>query len=75
MFEYRRRRFGSRLQGDGDVAYETRSSAYQRFMIEVLAAQRATLLQLRNDGDISDEVMRRVQRDLDLEESRLELTP
>ena len=40
-------------------------------MQEALDAQRAALLDLRNEGRISDEVMRRVERDLDLEESRL----
>lgn len=43
-------------------------------MLEVLSAERAALLDLRDRDAISDEVMRRVQRDLDLEESRLELT-
>jgi hypothetical protein len=28
---------------------------------------------MRNDGQISAEVMRRIERDLDLEESRLEI--
>jgi hypothetical protein len=34
--------------------------------------QRRALLELRNEGRISDEVRRRVERDLDFEESRLE---
>jgi len=37
---------------------------------EVLARLRAAVL--RNRGEITDEVMRRVQRDLDLEEARLD---
>jgi CPA1 family monovalent cation:H+ antiporter len=39
----------------------------------VLAAQRAALVRLRNDGQISNEVMNRVVRELDLEETRLEI--
>jgi CPA1 family monovalent cation:H+ antiporter len=39
----------------------------------VLAAQRARLVQLRNEGAISNEVMNRVVREFDLEESRLEI--
>jgi CPA1 family monovalent cation:H+ antiporter len=39
----------------------------------VLRAQREELLRLRNEGLINDEVMRRVERDLDLEEARLEV--
>ncbi len=34
--------------------------------------EREALLRLRNEGRITDEVMRRVERDLDLEEARLE---
>jgi CPA1 family monovalent cation:H+ antiporter len=71
MFEYRRRRFAARAEGDGHEPYEHRSAQYTRLMQETLAAQRAALLDLRNEGRIGDEVMRRVERDLDLEESRL----
>jgi monovalent cation/hydrogen antiporter len=39
----------------------------------LLAAQRQALVRLRNEGVISSDVMRRVERDLDLEESRLEI--
>jgi hypothetical protein len=38
----------------------------------LLAAEREALLKLRGEGRISDEVRRRVERDLDLEEARLE---
>ena len=42
-------------------------------MHEIYAAQRAALVGLRNSRRISCEVMRRVERELDLEESRLEV--
>ena len=42
-------------------------------MHEIYASQREALVGLRNSGDISSEVMRRVERELDLEESRLEV--
>ena len=70
MYTYRRRRFAAREDGDGDE-YEERTSAYQRLMLELFDAQREELIALRNGGDISDEVRRRVERELDLEESRL----
>ena len=38
-------------------------------------AERQSLVDLRREGPISDEVMRRVERDLDLEISRLDVTP
>jgi Na+/H+ antiporter len=70
QYDYRRRRFAAREDGDGDH-YEERTSAYQRVMYEVFDAQRDELIGMRNRGDISDEVRRRVERELDLEESRL----
>ena len=40
-------------------------------MNEVFDAQREELMALRNVGDISEDVRRRMERELDLEESRL----
>ena len=39
----------------------------------LIEAQRAAIVRMRNEGLISAEVMRRVERDLDLEESRLDV--
>jgi len=41
-------------------------------MYELFEAQREQLVGMRNRGEISDEVRRKIERDLDLEESRLE---
>ena len=41
-------------------------------MHELFDAQRETLIELRNRGEVSNEVMREVERELDLEESRLD---
>jgi monovalent cation/hydrogen antiporter len=70
LFDYRQRRFGALEDGDGDD-FEDRANAWRRLMYELYDAQREALLELRNDGVISDEVRRRVERDVDLEESRL----
>jgi NhaP-type Na+/H+ or K+/H+ antiporter len=70
LYDYRRRRFAAREDGDADH-FEERTGAYQRLMVELFDAQREELIGLRNRGDISDEVRRRVERELDLEESRL----
>ena len=74
LYSYRRRRFAT-LRGDLDDedGIEERSYAYQRLQREVLEAQRGAIVQMRNEGLISAEVMRRVERDLDLEETRLEI--
>jgi Na+/H+ antiporter len=47
------------------------SSEYERLSLEALMQERQTILHLRNDDVISDEVLRRIQRDIDLAEARL----
>jgi len=73
LYDYRERRFATRAGKLADDGIEDRSLAYQRLMHQLFAAQRRALVVLRNDGDISSEVMRRIERELDLEESRLEV--
>ena len=74
LYEYRSRRFAARAgeSDDGD-GIEHRSVKYQKAVRSVLAAQRAELVRLRNAGDISNEVMHRLERELDLEDERLEI--
>jgi monovalent cation/hydrogen antiporter len=47
------------------------SSEYEHLSQETLVVERETILHLRNRGDISDEVLRRIQLDIDLAEARL----
>jgi CPA1 family monovalent cation:H+ antiporter len=71
---YRRRRLKARAgKIDDDEGYEDRSFAYQTLLREVLEAQRAAVVALRNDGTISNDVMHRIERELDLEDERLEI--
>lgn len=74
LYAYRSRRFAT-LRGDleDEEGIVDRSFAYQRLMHTVIQAQRTAIVQMRNQGLISAEVMRRVERDLDLEETRLEI--
>ena len=76
LYDYRRRRFANLIgesDGEGDgIDYEDRTGAFMRLRTELLQAERDTLVRMRNEHRISDEVLRRVQRDLDLEEARLE---
>jgi CPA1 family monovalent cation:H+ antiporter len=74
LYQFRKRRFSAQAgKLDGSDGIEERSLAYQRLMHEIYAAQRTELVRLRNERRISVEVMRRVERELDLEESRLEV--
>ena len=74
LYEFRQRRFKARagLLEDED-GIEDRSLGYQRLMHEIYTAQRQAVVALRNGGSISNDVMHRVERELDLEESRLEV--
>jgi monovalent cation/hydrogen antiporter len=73
LHDYRRRRFAAQAGEVEDDGYEHRSLSYQRLLRELLEAQRRALVRLRNEGEISSETARRVERDLDLEDSRLEI--
>ena len=72
-YNFRRNRFGARLDGSDDDGLEARSQDYQRLRRELLEAERMAVVALRNEGRISEEVMQRVTRDLDLEDSRLDV--
>ena len=71
-FGFRRDRFRARLDDGDDGAIEEQSAAYQGVMRQLLEAEHAMLLALRNDRIIDDNVLQRVQRDLDLEAARLD---
>ncbi len=74
LYRYRQRRFKVRAGKLEDTdGIEEGSIAYQRLMHEIYAVQRQELVRLRNSREISGDVMRRVERELDLEESRLEV--
>jgi CPA1 family monovalent cation:H+ antiporter len=58
----------------GPPNQETPSQVYVRLRREMLLAERDVFRVARNEGRIADEVLRRAQRDMDLEESMLERT-
>jgi CPA1 family monovalent cation:H+ antiporter len=71
-YGFRRERFSARFDDGDDGAIEEQSVAYQRLRHELLDAERQAVLDLRRSGAISDDVARRISRDLDLEEARLD---
>jgi monovalent cation/hydrogen antiporter len=73
LYQFRRRRLKARGGYLDDDGTQDRSLAYQRLVRELLEAQRREIVLLRNQGEISNEVMHRIERDLDLEDSRLEI--
>ena len=82
LYRFRQRRFRARLgkpvtEDDGlslplDEDTDGRSHDYQRLLREILEAQRDAIIDLRREGRISDDAMRRIERDLDLEDARLD---
>jgi CPA1 family monovalent cation:H+ antiporter len=73
LFEFRQRRFKIRAgKLDDEDGLEDRSQRFQRMMHDIYAAQREALVRLRDDRTISSDVMRRLEREVDLEESRLD---
>lgn len=76
MYDFRRRRMrerlGKPLDGETEENIDGRSQDYQRLLRELLSAQRAAILDLRREGYIGDDALRRVERELDLEETRLD---
>jgi monovalent cation/hydrogen antiporter len=74
LYQFRQRRVKVRAgKIEDEDGIEDRSLAYQRLMHELYAVQRRAIVELRNGGEISNDVMHRVERELDLEESRLEV--
>ena len=67
----RTQRFEARTRGDANEDYEARAATYRRLRHEIVNAERKTVVSLRDASAISDAVMRRLQRALDLEEQRL----
>ena len=75
LYEFRHRRLAQRAGHfeEGEENLDERSVIYQRTVREVITAQRLEIVRLRNEGEISDEVMHALERELDLEEQRLEI--
>jgi CPA1 family monovalent cation:H+ antiporter len=50
---------------------ESPTASFRRLRLETLAAEREVYVRARNNGEIDDQVLRRVLRELDLEQARL----
>ncbi len=57
--------------GGADADADDRAALYRRLQRELLTAQRERLAGLRHEGAVQGELLRTLQRDLDLEEARL----
>jgi hypothetical protein len=71
-YEENIQRYTAGLEAGGTTEEYAKSSGdWREWRRALLAAEREALLSLRDEGKISPEVMRRIERDLDLQEARL----
>ena len=71
-YEGRIRRYEGGIEAGGTTdEYAENSAAWRGWRRALIGAEREAILSLRDRGEISPEVMRRIERDLDLEESRI----
>lgn len=73
FYEERIRRYTAGLEARGTTdEYVESSAAWRSWRSNLIAAERDTIVGLRDAGAISPTIMRRIEHDLDLEESRIE---
>ena len=60
--------------GESDALSGKELSRYRELLGEMLRLERKTAVQLRNEGRINDEVLRKLEHELDLSETRLALS-
>jgi monovalent cation/hydrogen antiporter len=71
-YEERVRRYTAGIEAGGTTEeYAESSAAWRGWRRELLAAEREAIVSLRDRGEITPQMMRRIMRDLDLEESRI----
>ena len=71
-YEDRIERYEAGIEAGGMTEEYAQSSANWRgWRRDLIEAERSAIIRMRNVGEISPETMRRIERDLDLEESRI----
>jgi monovalent cation/hydrogen antiporter len=72
IYQARFARCVAALQGqDSELPIEDPLTGYRRLREDLIQTERDILLGMRNDGRIKQDLFRRIQRDLDLDEARL----
>jgi Na+/H+ antiporter len=71
-YEARIRRYEAGIEaGEMTDEYAESSAAWRNWRRDLIEAEREAIIRMRDGGEISPETMRRIERDLDLEESRI----
>lgn len=71
QYQRRMRHFSAHYHNETHDEYDAHLSGYTQLRLGLLRAERQAVIRLRDEGVINDEVLRRIQRDLDLEELQL----
>ncbi len=72
LYQARFARCVTALSGEAsEIPIQDPLTGYRRLRADLISAERDTLLGMRNDGRIKQDLFRRIQRDLDLDEARL----
>jgi CPA1 family monovalent cation:H+ antiporter len=71
-YEDRIHQLAAREPGNGKMKFSLFSPEYERLSREGLEEERRTILHLRNERVINDNALRRIQKDIDLAEARLQ---
>jgi CPA1 family monovalent cation:H+ antiporter len=72
LYQARFARSAAALSGQGDeIPIEDPLTGYRRTREQLIQVERGTLLKLRNEGRLKQDLFRRIQADLDLDEARL----
>jgi CPA1 family monovalent cation:H+ antiporter len=74
-YEHEVHRFLARLVNKRNARDEERVEAYRKLRLRMIAAERDALIVMRDKDAISDDVLREVEHDLDLEQILLEQPP
>jgi CPA1 family monovalent cation:H+ antiporter len=72
IVEHYRHRLASLRPADANPEYVTNHLSYLELSRETARVERETAIRLRNEGRINDQVLRRIERELDLTESRFD---
>lgn len=70
-YRERQRTYSDDLDGAARAQLEKEEESFKRLHGELLKVERFTLIKMRDEGAINDEVLRQVERDLDLSEQGL----
>jgi len=71
LIRHYQRRLASLQAGDGNGQDISERNRFLQLFLEAVRHERETTIRLRDEGRINDEVLRRIERELDLTESRI----